>query len=96
MARPRVVSFPAVVVGGGAGGKEGGGGGEGGEGGDEGGEGGEGGNGGDGGDGGGEGGEGGSGVSWWMVTSVSIHAEPQYTAHVARPCGGEVESVELI
>ena len=41
MARPRVVSFPAAVVGGGAGGKEGGGGGEGGEGGDEGGEGGE-------------------------------------------------------
>ena len=44
----------------------------------------------------GEGGKGGGGANWWMVTSVSVHAEPQYTAHVARPCGGEVESVELM
>ena len=70
---------------GGGGGSEGGKGGEagpcGGEGGDEGGE-------------SDEGGEGGGGASWWMVTSVSVHVEPQNTRHVARPCGGEDESLE--
>ena len=69
---------------GGEGGEGGGGGGEGGDGGDGGGDGGE----------GGKGGQGGGGASWWMVTSVSVHAEPQYTAHVARPCGGEDESLD--
>ena len=47
-----------------------------------------------GGDGGGDGG--GAGIaSWWMVTSVSVHAALQYARHVARPCGGEVESSEV-
>ena len=44
------------------------------------------------GDGGGEGG----GASWWMVTSVSVHAELQYARHVVRPRGGEDESSELM
>ena len=70
---------------GGGGGSEGGKGGEvgpcGGEGGDEGGE-------------SDEGGEGGGGASWWMVTSVSVHVEPQNTRHVARPCGGKDESLD--
>eukprot|EP00964_Phaeocystis_antarctica_P028795 scaffold16235_cov50-Phaeocystis_antarctica.AAC.4 len=65
-----------------------------------GGEGGEGGEGGGGGAFGGEGGEGGGGASggasWWMATSVSVHAELQYARHVARPCGGEDESSELM
>eukprot|EP00964_Phaeocystis_antarctica_P109909 scaffold74313_cov51-Phaeocystis_antarctica.AAC.4 len=30
-----------------------------------------------------------------MVTSVLIHAELQYVRHVAMPCGGEDESLEL-
>ena len=59
-------------------------------------DGGKGGEGGEGGEGGGEGGCGASGgASWWMVTSVSVHAELQYVCHVARP-GGEDESVELM
>ena len=69
-----------------------------GDGGGEGGEGGEGGDGGGGGERGGKGGEGGGeggGASWWMVTSVFVHAE-QYARHVARPCGGEDESSELM
>ena len=82
-----------------SGGEGGKGGGEGGGGGSVGGEGGEGGDGGEGGGEGGEGGEGGGGArggaSWWMVTAVSVHAEPQYTRHVARPCGGEDESLEM-
>ena len=54
--------------------------------------------GGEGGEGGGEGGGGASGgASWWMVTSVSVQAEPPQSArHVARPCGGEDESSELM
>ena len=71
---------------GGGGGSVGGDGDDGGEGGDGGGEGGE----------GSEGGEGGGGASWWMVTSVLVHSEPQYTAHVVRPCGGEDESPEMM
>ena len=80
-----------------SGGEGGEGGGEGGGGGSVGGEGGEGDEGSEGGSEGGEGGEGGKGgggPSWWMVTSVSVHVEPQSTRHVARPCGGEDESLE--
>ena len=60
----------------------------------------DGGEGGDGGDGAGEGGEGGEGgedgggASWWMVTSVLVHSEPHNALHVARPCGGEDESLD--
>ena len=44
---------------------------------------------------GGEGGEG--GASWWMVTSVLVKPDPPQSAlHVARPCGGEDESLELM
>jgi len=43
--------------------------------------------------GGGEGDGGGGEASWPMVTSVSVHAELHHTRHVARPCGGEDESV---
>ena len=43
-----------------------------------------------------EGGGEGGGASWLMVTSVSVHAELHHARHVARPCGGEVESVELM
>ena len=76
--------------GGEGGGGEPGSGGEGG--GDGGGSGGEGDNGGSGGSGGVDGG----GASCWMVTSVPVHAELHHACHVARPCGGEDESVELM
>ena len=47
--------------------------------------------------GGGEGkGGGGGGASWLMVTSVSVQASLHHCRHVARPCGGEVESAEAM
>ena len=46
--------------------------------------------------GGGGGACGGGGASWWMVTSVFLKAELQIACHVARPCGGEDESLELM
>ena len=46
--------------------------------------------------GGGGGACGGGGASWWIVTSVCLKAELQNTRHVARPCGGEDESLELM
>ena len=72
------------------GGGGGGGGGEGGEGGEGGGAGGE----------GGEGGEGGGasgGARWWMFTFVPVKPESlQAASHVAMPCGGKYESLELM
>ena len=47
------------------------------------------------GDGGGGDGDGGGGASRWMVTPVAVgQGELQYTVHVARPCGGEDESLD--
>ena len=77
------------------GGEGGGGDGGGGSGGGEGGEDGE--NCGDGGEGGEGGGGASGGASWLMVTSVSVKPESlQASSHVAMPCGGKYESLELM
>ena len=44
---------------------------------------------------GGEEGQGGGGASWLMVTVVFVQAELHHARHVARPCGGEDESLEM-
>ena len=54
-------------------------------------------NGGDGGSGGeGDDGVDGGGASCWTVTSAVVHAELHHAPHVARPCGGEDEAVDLM